>query len=238
VIAATAKTVHGLDDTAALQALVTSANRTFGTTEARRRDLGELLELAPSSLDSTFTTMRRLSTTLDHLDPLAVALRPGARELDPAARAATPALKQTAALLHEARPLLRSTRPAFDSLRRASANGVPLMQDLDPTLVRLDRELLPYLRKTDPETRLRNYEAIGPFWSALAMSAAEFDSEGHRIRFTVPLGANSAVSAPVTSAMTRACATSALPRADVSCSSVVSWLSKSWFGTAKGGTTR
>jgi virulence factor Mce-like protein len=235
LVAATAKTVDGLDDTPALQGLVTGANRTFATTTARRNELGELFELARPSLDSTFTTMRRLRTTLDHLDPLAARLRPGARALGPAARAATPALEQTEAFLSEARPLLRAARPAFDSLRGASANGVPLMQGLDPTLVRLDKELLPYLREKDPETRLKNYEAIGPFWAALASAAAETDAEGHRIRFTVPPGPNSYVSLPVTSSATKACNASALPAADMSCSRVVNALFNGWFGKPKGG---
>jgi phospholipid/cholesterol/gamma-HCH transport system substrate-binding protein len=239
LIAATADTVEGLDDAAALRGLVSGGNRTFATTTARREELGELLELSPGSLDSTFTTMRRLRTTLDHLDPLAARLRPGARALGPAARAATPALEQTEAFLREARPLLRAARPAFNSLRGASANGVPLMEGLDPTLVRLDKELLPYLRETDPDTRLKNYHAIGPFWAALAMAAAETDAEGHRIRFTVPPGANSFVSLPVTNSATRACAASKLPTTtDMSCSRVVEALFNGWFGKPKGGKGR
>ena len=178
LVAATAETVEGLDSIAEVRRLVTGGNQTLAITTARREELGELLELSPGSLDSTFTTMRRLRTTLDHLDPLAVRLRPGARALDPAARAATPALVQTEAFLREARPLLRAARPAFDGLRGASANGVPLMQGLKPTLERLDKELLPFLRETDPETRLKNYEAIGPFSATLASAAAETDAEG------------------------------------------------------------
>jgi phospholipid/cholesterol/gamma-HCH transport system substrate-binding protein len=198
LVASTSKAVKGLDDTPALAALVTGASRTLTQTDLRRRELGEFIELSPSSLDSTLTTMRRIHTTLDHLDPLASALRPGARALGPSARSAIPAFQQTEDLLREARPLLRYAGPTFDALRRASASGVPLMEGLDPTLARLDKQTLPYLRKEDPDAKLKVYEMIGPFWASLANAASEYDAEGYRIRFTVPPGANSLISRPPT----------------------------------------
>ena len=140
--------------------------------------------------------MRRLRTTLGHLDPLAARLRPGARALGPAARATTPALAQTEGLLKEARPLLKDAKPTFTSLAGVGRAGVPLMNQLDPTLRRLDRDLIPFLNARDNETRLRNVESIGPFWAALAMAASEYDAEGHRIRFTVPPGVNSLIGVP------------------------------------------
>src|SRR5439155_24491073 len=126
--------------------------------------------------------------------PLAAALGPGARELAGAARAATPAFVQTRDTLHAARPLLRAAVPTFDALRRASSAGVPLMEGLDPTLRRAGDNLLPFLRERDSGTRLRTYESIGPFFSALSMAAGEYDNAGYRIRFTVPTGNNSFVS--------------------------------------------
>ena len=70
------------------------------------------------------------------------------------------------------------------------------MTGLDPTLKRLDGELIPFLNERDNETRLRNIDAIGPFWSSLAMAASEYDREGHRIRFTVLPGINSLIGVP------------------------------------------
>jgi ABC-type transporter Mla subunit MlaD len=233
LVAATAKTVHGLDNTAALRTLVSSADRTLAVTEARRIQLGQTLELSPPSLSSTFTTMRRLRTTLGHLDPLAASLRPGARSLGPATRAAAPALVQTQAVLREVRPLLRAAGPTFDSLRGASHTGVPLMQGLDPTLTRLLNELLPYLRQTDSGTRLKNYEAIGPFWSTLASAAAEFDSEGHRIRFTVPLNTNSFVNSPISASMTSACTRAGVPGGQAACARITRSLGQSLFASSK-----
>jgi ABC-type transporter Mla subunit MlaD len=235
-VAATAKTVSGLNDTPSLQGLVTDGSRSLAVIEAQRRRLGQFLELSPPALDSTFTTMQRLRTTLGHLDPAAAALRPGVRELAGAARAATPTFRQLEATLREARPLLRAAQPTLAALRGASISGVPLMQDLEPTLTRLDKELFPWLRRPDEGTRLATYEMIGPFWSDLASAASEYDSEGYRIRLTVPLNTNSVISAPISSDMQAACVRDRVPHAATMCAKLVRSVARSWFGTAKGRT--
>lgn len=233
LVAATAKTVDGLGrDTAALQGLVDGGDRTLAVIDAQRRDLGDLIELSPPSLDSTYTTMRRLRTTLDHLDPLVTHLRPGAVALAPAASAATPTLEQTDAVLQEVRPLLLSAGPTFDSLRGASRAGVPLLRGLDPTLRRLDAELLPYLRRRDSGTRLRNYESLGPTFSVLDDVGAEYDSLGHRSRFTVPFGATS-VSTAYQDNLTRGCERTAGPSGRVNCAPLAQVISRAWFGGPK-----
>jgi virulence factor Mce-like protein len=229
LVAASAKTVSGLNNTAGLEALVTGASTTFGVTDAQRQNLGQLIDLSPPSLNSTFTTMNRLRTTLGHLDPLVTNLRPGAREVFPAARAAEPALAQTEAVLRGAKPLLVAAGPTFDSLRGASDSGVPLMQALDPTLTRMLGDILPFLRQRDSGTKLLNYETIGPFWSALAMTAGEYDSVGYRIRFTVPPNSSSFISAPITAAWKSACDLSSLPNAKAACPKVSQALARGWF---------
>jgi ABC-type transporter Mla subunit MlaD len=226
LVAATSRVVKGLDDTAALQGLVGGGNRTLGVTAQRREDVGKFIELSPPSLSETFTTMKRLRTTLDHLDPLAAELRPGARALAPAARATTPAVTQLRAALREARPLLRSARPTFEALARASVTGVPLMKDLTPTFDRLDSELLPWLNKKDDSTRMKVYEMIGPFWSTLAGAASEYDDEGYRIRFTVPPSTNSVGNLPI-SLLQRSCAQSGVN--DTRCKSLATGLGRLWF---------
>lgn len=190
LVAATGKTVEGLGrDRTALQALVEEGNRTLAVTNANREDLGEVLDESPSTLDSTSTTMRRIRSTLDHLDPLAARLRPGARAIAPAARAARPTLVETEALLRQSQPLLRSAGPTFDALGNASEAGVPLLRGLDPTLRRLDSELLPFLRERDERTQLRLFEALGPTFSSIDHLGSEFDRIGFRSRVTVPFQA-------------------------------------------------
>jgi ABC-type transporter Mla subunit MlaD len=236
LVAATAKTVHGLGDTAGLSSLVAGANQTLAATDAQRANLGQTIELSPSSLNSTFTTMARVRTTLDNLDPLVARLRPGARMLASASQAAAPALAQTEGVLREARPLLLEAGPTFDALGQASGTGVPLMRALDPTLTRMLSELLPFLRRRDPDTKLRVYETFGPFSASLAMAAGEYDSVGHRIRLTVPPNLNSFVSSAPTGSMTRACGLSrlmTLPDGGARCSQVTQALARGWFGAPK-----
>ena len=184
LVAATADTLDALGrDTGALQRLVEGARTTFATTARRRQDLGSLIELTPPALDETIALMRRLRPTLDRLDPLVQELRPGARAVAPAARTARPALLQTDALLRESRPLLRDAGPALSDLAGAAREGVPLLRDLRPTVRRLRDPLLPFLRRRDEGTRLRNFEAIGPTFGALSGSSAPFDERGYYLRF-------------------------------------------------------
>jgi hypothetical protein len=57
------------------------------------------------------------------------------------------------------------------------------MRALQPTLERTATEIVPFLDKRSGTTHLRNYEAIGPFFAAIASSAATFDSGGFMQRF-------------------------------------------------------
>jgi hypothetical protein len=174
--------------------------------------------------------MRRLRTTLGHLDPLVARLRTAAPSIAPAARAATPTLEQTRALLRAARPLLRAAGPTLTALKRASASGVPLLSGLDPTVGRLNAELLPYLDRRDSSTRLRNYEAIGPFFSSLDSAAAAFNDAGHALQFAVAPGPNSVLTAnspPSGGApAVRACRSSVPSRARGRCSTALRLLSR------------
>lgn len=235
LVSATATTVEALGaDTVALQGLVTGARRTLGATTARRQELGEFLELSPPTLDETLTTMRRLRTTLDHLDPLAARLRPGARALAPAARAARPALAELDGLLREARPVLTALKPTFGDLSAAADAGVPVIEGLEPTIDRLNRDTLPYLAARDEESKLRNYEAIGPFFSVLAMAAAEFDSIGHRIHLSTPGGSNSVITLFQLQFEETCSAKADNARERVGCRRMADVLAKGWFGRGKG----
>jgi hypothetical protein len=129
--------------------------------------------------------MTTLNATLDRLDPLARDLRPGARALDPAARALRPALDATNRLLRSAQPLLHDLPPALRDLAAASRQGVPLIGALDPTVDRLRDKLLPWLRRRDDDTHLRNYEAIGPLFSVLDSAAGDFDANGWFFHFPI-----------------------------------------------------
>jgi virulence factor Mce-like protein len=233
MVAAAARTVAGLGrDTAKLQALVSGADSTLAVTAAKRRDLGELIALGPRTLDSTLSTMRRLHTTLGHLDPLVARLRVAAPSIAPAANAATPTLERTRTLLRDARPLLRAAGPTLTALKRASANGVPLLRELDPTVRRLNAELLPFLDRRDPSTKLRNYEAIGPFFSSVNSVAAPFNDAGHLLQFAVAPGPNSVLSlnSPPAAAAVRDCRADVPARARGGCASAARLVTRIFGG--------
>jgi virulence factor Mce-like protein len=232
VVAATARTVSGLGrDSSRLQGLVDGADRTLAVTDTRSRELGELIGLGPASLDSALTTMRRLHTTLSHLDPLVARLRTAAPSIAPAANAATPALARTRTLLRDIRPLLQAAGPTLTALKGTSTNGVPLLHGLDPTVNRLNDELLPYLERRDTSPKLRNTEAIGPFFSSLDSVAAPVNDAGHLLQFAVLPGLNSVLSlnAPVAAAA-RGCRERVPQRARGGCTSAAQLLTRIFGG--------
>jgi virulence factor Mce-like protein len=173
---------------AALGGLVQGADASLAVTAARRADLAGILRDAPATLVDTRSTMARLRGTLDALDPLAAQLRPGARRLDDASRALRPALAELRPLLAHAHPLLDDLRPTLARLGRAARTGTPLLAGLEPTLRRTRDTLLPWLDTTDKETRIKNFQAIGPVFAAVSDSAQQFDVNGHTQRFQAVAG--------------------------------------------------
>jgi virulence factor Mce-like protein len=235
VVAGTARTAQALGaSVSSLQSLVTGARQTLGASDSQRMSLGEILSLSPGTLDSTYLTMGRLRTTLDHLDPLVVHLEPGAALLDSMSRALSPALGQTQAVLDQARPLLRSARPTFADLRSASVAGVPLLRDLEPSLARLNTNILPWLGQRDGDTRVINYQSIGPTFSVLDKAAAEFDQSGYRLHLSTLLGSASVIDVPTLRAaktsMLSQCQQVARGRQRSDCAAVASVLLGALFG--------
>lgn len=179
-------------DEAALAGVLDAADTTLAVTAARRADLAAMLQDAPATLADTRTTLARLRSTLDVLDPVADDLRPGVRKIAGAAPPARRALAQLTKLTPLAVPALRDLQPALRSLRGASMDGSPFFQDLQPTLQRLQDKILPWADKRDNTTNLRNAEAIGPFFSVLSSSSAQYDAYGHMQRFQAGQGERSA----------------------------------------------
>jgi phospholipid/cholesterol/gamma-HCH transport system substrate-binding protein len=195
LVAATAVTVQALGtDTTKLQNFVAGARQTLQAPAVRRAELGQFLELSPSTLDSTRDTMNRIRTTLDHLDPLVTNLRPGVRELAPATNAAEPALRSAQSLLSEIRPLLTDLRPTFADLATVGDAGTPVLNGLKPTLRRVSGEIVPWLNETDPVTKIKNYTSVGGALSTLNNMAAEFDKIGFRLHVSTPAANNSVIS--------------------------------------------
>jgi ABC-type transporter Mla subunit MlaD len=178
-------------DEAALGGLIDGGAMVLGVAAARRADLAAMLQRAPVTMRQTRTTLARLRTTLDTLDPIVADLRPGVRRISPSVRRTTVAFDALRSLTPKALPALRDLRPALANLAAASRQGSPLFTALAPTLARLQDEILPFLDKTDPGTHLKNYQAIGPFFSVLASSSSQFDANGHMQRFMPGQGTDS-----------------------------------------------
>jgi phospholipid/cholesterol/gamma-HCH transport system substrate-binding protein len=194
LVRTTATTLRALGgDRPALGRLVSGANRALAAVAHRHAALGDAVDLAPAALVSSTVTMRRLTTTLDHLDPLVARLRPGARALAPATRVLAPALRQTDRTLLHARPLLRAAAPALDALGDAGRQGTPLIRGLDPTLRRLHDELVPYLRRKVDDIHMPLYELIGPTFGVIGAGASEFDAAGNWLHFAITGAPNSVV---------------------------------------------
>jgi phospholipid/cholesterol/gamma-HCH transport system substrate-binding protein len=194
LVRATATTLRALSvDRPALEQLISGANRTLAPIAHRRVALGRAVELAPPAMSSATTTMRRLITTLDHLDPLVARLRPGARMLAPATRALSPALRQTDRTLLHARPLLHAAAPALSALGDASHQGSPVVRGLDPTVRRLNDELVPYLRREVDDLHMPLYQLVGPTFGVMASGAGEFDASGNWMHFAITGAPNTLV---------------------------------------------
>lgn len=180
----------------ALERLVDHGARALRVTDRHRHALGEAVRLSPAALASTRTTLRRVDGTLAHLDPLVADLRPGARRLEGAATRLRPALDQARLLLHDAKPLLGDLPGALRDLGGASRAGGGLLDALDPTLHRLNDDLLPWLASRDDETRLRVFEAVGPTFSVLSSAGGDFDAMGYFLHFPVTTPAGDSVLLP------------------------------------------
>lgn len=183
-------------DEASLSGLIDHADTVLGVTAARRANLGAMLQRAPETMQQARATLARLRTTLDVLDPVAADLRPGLRATAPAIGRATGTLRALSAIAPTTVAALRNLDPALANLQRASNEGDPALAGLTPTIARLQDEILPFLAQTDPGTKLRNYEAIGPFFSVLASSSSEFDAAGHVQRFMPGQGLDSVGALP------------------------------------------
>jgi phospholipid/cholesterol/gamma-HCH transport system substrate-binding protein len=180
----------------ALGRLVDGAARTFAVTSQQRVALQQTVALSPPALASTTATMHQLDATLNELDPLVTRLRPGVRELAPAMDVLRPALLRTTTVLGDAVPLLTTARPAFSSLAAISSAGVPLIAGFTPVVRRLNNQLIPFLRRTDPDTHLRNYEAIAPAAAALDSAAGQHDGSSYALHFDSGTGGASSLLLP------------------------------------------
>jgi phospholipid/cholesterol/gamma-HCH transport system substrate-binding protein len=177
-------------DEVALGGLIDNGTVALGVTAAQRLALGSTFDAAPDALQQTQATMARLKTTIAILNPIAQQLEPGAVKLDRAARLARTALSMAAPLLSDLKPTLAAIRPSVNALSRAAKAGVPVIASLTPTLGRVQTAFLPFLNQTDPETKLKNYQAVGPAVAGVSSAIALGDKYGTLAGFEAGFGEN------------------------------------------------
>jgi virulence factor Mce-like protein len=186
----------------ALSGVIDNGTTALGVTAARQLDLGSTFDLAPGALQNTQATMVRLRTTLDTLDPVAVALIPGAAKLDRAATLAKAALDKATPLLSDAGPTLAALKPSVNALSRAATSGVPVVRSLTSTMRRVKSSFIPFLDATDPETKLKNYEAVGPAVAGVDSAVSLGDQYATVANFEAGFGENTLTTSPCTTLLT------------------------------------
>jgi phospholipid/cholesterol/gamma-HCH transport system substrate-binding protein len=235
LVAGVAHTVAKLGaSTSSLQKLVAGANQTLGAIDAQSSALDQILELSPGTLNSTELTAHRLDITLAKLNPLVQHLEPAARLLASTSTALRPALDQTNDVLRNAQPLLHAATPTFSNLLVAAERGTPLLTALDAPVARLNSNILPWLAQRSSDTRLLNYESIGPFFSVLDEAAAEYDESGYRLHLSTLVGSASVEDESMVtagkSALMATCRSAAKPRQRGDCAALSSTLADWLYG--------
>ncbi|MEV4418405.1 MlaD family protein [Patulibacter sp. NPDC049589] len=162
-----------------LAGLIDRGRVALGVTAARSTELGATLDQAPSTLADTRTTLSRIERTLDVLDPTVEALKPGAEKLEGSLVALRPAVRKLDVVLDDAEPTVRSLSPAVKRLADAADPARQLIERTDPIVDRLNADTIPFLNETHPTTKLKNYQAIGPFFASIGGSSHTFDANGN-----------------------------------------------------------
>jgi len=174
-----------------LRTMVSGAAAFVSRTAAREADLRAALDMAPATLHTTNVTLGELDTTLELVDPLLARLREPAGQVAPTLARLRPVVVGASRLLSRAEPLLDRLRPAVRSVAAAARQGLPLLDDLAPGLTRLDKTILPYMNELDPETAHSAAQMVGPALGGLGNVAAQYDANGHFLRFPATGGSSS-----------------------------------------------
>ena len=124
---------------AALQQLVNNSNAAFSATNAQAAALAQTIKAFPPFLVAQ-------KTTIDRVKRFAITTKPLIDELRPAARQLTPTLQQVAIIAPQLKTLLVNIGP----LTRASARGVPALENFLTQSVPLLTRLKPYLGNLIP----------------------------------------------------------------------------------------
>jgi phospholipid/cholesterol/gamma-HCH transport system substrate-binding protein len=152
-----------------LASLVDSSNANFQVFAEQSQNLQRTLQLFPSTLTTTETTLGKVERLAGELGPSFQALLPFARHLGPALEETGPVLKATAPIIRdEIRPFARTARSPVRELRRTAERLAPTTSRLI-TVFKVVNNLLDTLAYNPPG----NEEGF-LFWAAWANHDAPF----------------------------------------------------------------
>ena len=128
------------------QDLIVNADRFFGTVASRNERLSEIIEILPTFLDETRTTVARL-------EEFAIDTRPLVRDLQPVATDLQPTLRDVGKLAPDLERLFRNLGPLIDEAPRNLPRGAAFLRGTIPVW----ENLHPYLQELNPIISFLNY---------------------------------------------------------------------------------
>jgi phospholipid/cholesterol/gamma-HCH transport system substrate-binding protein len=170
------------------QRFVQSAATTLAAISASPQALQATISGLARVIPRSQPTFAALDHSLNLLDPLMGKLTPEVGQVAPTLQALHPTVTDADTLLHKATPLLHQLRPTVESLASTARLGVPVINALKPSLIRLQNKILPGVAKTYPETGGHGtYQMIGSLVTAFSNITSQFDSNGDLIDLSLGL---------------------------------------------------
>jgi phospholipid/cholesterol/gamma-HCH transport system substrate-binding protein len=195
----TAQAADALDAPAeGTQRFVRSAATTFEATASSDASIRSTIAKAATVLPRMRTTLAGLDHTFGLANPLIRTLTAAAPAVAPTLTALHPTITDANTLLEDATPLLHPLRRAVSSLAAAAQTGVPVIEALEPSLQRLDTQILPNLDRVSPESKHPIYQMIGPTLQAMGQATSGFDQNGFYVRLTGNSGSHALNTLPCT----------------------------------------
>jgi hypothetical protein len=104
-------------------------------------------------------------------------------------------------LLNGLVPLARDLRPSTRRLGTIARLGTPELNTLSNVVNRSNSSFVPWLQQRDPETKLLNYEAIGPAVAGVSSALSWGDVNGPLADFEAHIGEGAILSSPCRTAI-------------------------------------
>jgi ABC-type transporter Mla subunit MlaD len=166
---------------------VSSAATTLNAVSANPADLQNTITGLDSVLPLLTQTSQRVTYTTSLLNPLIAKLTPEVPQVTPTLRALRPTVTDAHKLLSDATPLLHKLGPTVDSLAATARVGVPLIDNVAPSLERIKNQVLPGLAEKTAETQHPAYDMLDSTLAGFGNWAGFFDQDGNVADFVVGL---------------------------------------------------